>query len=99
MLDINEMRERQEREWQERVLAVVAKFGGQRRQPLLVPEDDPGTNAILQRIAGEGLFLRDQLQRIATAVKWTQAGKPFALISPGPHADHSPRETTESRKR
>jgi hypothetical protein len=87
MLDINEMRERREREWRERVLAVIAEFGGHRRQPLLVPEDDPCNDpTLLLRLAGEVLFLRDQLQRIATAVEWAQAGKPFALIPPGPHA-------------
>lgn len=62
-LDINELRERREREWRERVLAVIAEFGGQRRQPLLVPEDDPCNDATLLRLAGEVLFLRDQLQR------------------------------------
>jgi hypothetical protein len=72
----NELRERREREWRERVLAVIAEFGGQRRQPLLVPEDDPGNDATLLRLVGEILFLRDQLQRIATAVEWAQAGKP-----------------------
>ena len=40
-------------------------------------------------LAGEVLFLRDQLQRISTAVEWAQAGKPFALIPPSPHEDHS----------
>jgi hypothetical protein len=99
MLDIDEMRERQEREWQGRVLAVIAEFGGQRRQPLLVPEDDPANDELVLRLAGEVLFLRDQLQRTATAVEWARAGKPFALIPPGPHADHSQRETTESRRR
>ena len=43
---LNELRERREREWQERLLAVIAEFGTQRRQPLLVPEDDPGNDAI-----------------------------------------------------
>ena len=99
MLEIDELRERREREWRQRVMAVVAEFGGQRRYPVLVPEDDPCNDATLLRLAGEVLFLRDQLQRIATAVEWAQAGKPFALIPPGPHADHSQRETTESRKR
>jgi hypothetical protein len=73
---LNERRERREREWWERVLAVIAEFGAQRRHPLLVPEDDPGNDATLLRLAGEILFLRDQLQRIATAVEWAQAGKP-----------------------
>jgi hypothetical protein len=49
---LNERRERREREWWERVLAVIAEFGAQRRQPLLVPEDDPGNDATPLRLAG-----------------------------------------------
>ena len=98
MLDINELRARRKREWRQRVMAVVAEFGGRRRHPVLVPEDNPANDALL-RLASEVLFLRDQLRRIAMAVEWTQAGQSFALIPPGPHADHSQRETTKSRKR
>jgi hypothetical protein len=75
---LNERHERQEREWWERVLAVIAELGGQRRQPLLVPEDDPCNDAVLLRLASEVLFLRDQLQHIATAVEWAQAGSRLA---------------------
>ena len=78
MLDIDEMHERREREWPGRVLAVIAELGGQRRQPLLVPEDDPCNDAVLLRLASEVLFLRDQLQHIATAVEWAQAGSRLA---------------------
>ena len=53
---LNERRERREREWRERVLAVIAEFGGRRRQPLLVPEDDPCNDPTLLRLAGEVLF-------------------------------------------
>jgi hypothetical protein len=85
MLEIDELRERREREWRQRVLAVVAEFGGRRRHPALVPEDNPANDAALLRLASEVLFLRDQLRRIATAVEWAQAGEPFALIPPRAH--------------
>jgi hypothetical protein len=89
MLEIDELRERREREWRQRVLAVVAEFGGRRRHPVLVPEDDPRRDVVLLRLAGEVLFLRDQLRRIATAVEWAQAGEPFGLIPPGPQVNYS----------
>jgi hypothetical protein len=89
MLEIDELRERREREWRQRVLAVVAEFGGRRRHPMLVPEDNPANDAALLPLAGEVLFLRDQLRRIAMAVEWTQAGEPFGLIPPGPQVNYS----------
>ena len=91
MLEIDELRERREREWRQRVLAVVAEFGGRRRHPMLVPEDNPANDVALLRLAGEVLFLRDQLRRIATAVEWTRSGKPFALIPPNPRVSYSRR--------
>jgi hypothetical protein len=89
MLEIDELRERREREWRQRVMAVVAEFSGRRRHPMLVPEDNPANDAALLRLASEVLFLRDQLRRIAMAVEWTQAGEPFALIPPRPHVSYS----------
>ena len=89
MLEIDELRERREREWRQRVMAVVAEFGGKRRHPVLVPEDNPANDMVLLRLAAEVLFLRDQLRRIATAVEWAQAGEPFALIPPGPQVRYS----------
>jgi hypothetical protein len=74
MLDIDEMHERQKLEWRGRVLAVITELGGQQRQPLVVPEDDPANNELVLRLASEILFLRDQLQHIATAVEWAQPG-------------------------
>jgi hypothetical protein len=92
MLEIDdELRERREREWRQRVMAVIAEFGGQRRERLLVPEDDPANCELTLRLAGEVLFLRDQLRRIAMAVEWTQAGEPFGLIPPNPQVRYSRR--------
>ena len=89
MLAIDEMRERGEREWRQRVMAVVAEFGGRRRHPVLVPEDNPANDAALLRLAAEVLFLRDQLRRVAMAVEWAQASEPFGLIPPGPQVRYS----------
>jgi hypothetical protein len=91
MLDIDELRERREREWRQRVMAVVAEFGGRRRHPVLVPEDNPANDMVLLRLAAEVLFLRDQLRRIAMAVEWTRSGKPFGLIPPNPRVSYSRR--------
>jgi hypothetical protein len=49
---------------------------------MLVPEDNPANDAALLRLAGEVLFLRDQLRRIAMAVEWTRSGKPFGSFRP-----------------
>jgi hypothetical protein len=46
--NLAELRERQAREQRDRTPAVIAEFGGERRQPMLVPEDDPAT-PMLQR--------------------------------------------------
>ena len=89
MLEIDELQERHEREHREQVMAVIAEFGGQRRERLLVPEDDPANCELSLRLASEVLFLRDQLRRIAMAVEWTQAGEPFGLIPPGPQVNYS----------
>jgi hypothetical protein len=79
------MHERRAREQRDRALAVIAEFGGQKRQPMLVPEDDPANNELVLRLADEVLFLRDQIRRIGMAAELAQAGKPFALIPHGPH--------------
>jgi hypothetical protein len=59
-----EFREREAREQRDRALAVIAEFGGEKRQPMLVPEDDPANNEVMLRLAEEVLFLRDQIRRI-----------------------------------
>jgi hypothetical protein len=46
-------------------LAVIAEFGGRKKERMLVPEDDSASNEVMMRLADEVLFLRDQLQRIA----------------------------------
>jgi hypothetical protein len=84
-IDLDEMQERLARERRDRVLAVIAEFGGEKRQPMLVPEDDPANNEFVMRLVEEVLFLRDQIQRIAKVMELVQAGKPFALIPHGPH--------------
>jgi hypothetical protein len=68
MLDLNEMHEQRAREQRDRTLAVIAEFGGERRQPMLVPKDDPCNNEVMMRLAKEVLFLRDQIQRLGTRV-------------------------------
>jgi|SRR6266436_491157 len=83
--DLAKFREQREREQRDRALAVIAEFGGERRQPMVVPEDDPTNDELVMRLVGEVLFLRDQIRRIGKAMELVQAGKPFALIPHGPH--------------
>ena len=72
MLEINELRERREREWRRRVMAVATEFGRL------------GDDLTALRLASEVLRLRDQLRRIATAVEWAQNGTPFRTHSTWP---------------
>jgi hypothetical protein len=83
--DLVEFRERRAREQRDRALAVIAEFGGQKPERMLVPEDDPANNEVMLRLADEVLFLRDQIRRISKVMGLVQAGKPFALIPHGPH--------------
>jgi hypothetical protein len=46
---------------------------------------DPCNNELVMKLADEVLFLRDQIQRIAKVMELVQAGKPFAIMPPGPH--------------
>jgi hypothetical protein len=66
-------------------LAVIAEFGGRKPKRMLVPQDDPANDEVKLRLAGEILFLRDQIRRIDKVMELVQAGKPFALILHGPH--------------
>ena len=84
-LKLAELREQRACEQRDRALAVIAEFGGEERQPMLVPEDNPCNNELVLRLADEVLFLRDQIRRIASAVELVQEGKPFAIMPPGPH--------------
>jgi hypothetical protein len=86
MLNLNEMHEQRAREQRDRVLAVIAEVGGRKPEGrMLVPEDDPCNNELVRRLIDEVLFLRDQIQRIGKVMELVQAGKPFALMPPGPH--------------
>jgi hypothetical protein len=87
MLDLNEIREQREREQRDRVLAVIAEFGGEKREPMLVPEDDPCSNTLVMKLVEEVLFLRDQIRRISKVMELVQAGKSFGLIPYSPHGD------------
>jgi hypothetical protein len=49
--DLVEFRERQARERRDRALAVIAELGGEKREPLLVPEDDPCNSELVMRLA------------------------------------------------
>ncbi|OLB75448.1 MAG: hypothetical protein AUI16_11700 [Alphaproteobacteria bacterium 13_2_20CM_2_64_7] len=84
-LKLAELREQREHEQRDRVLAVIAEFGGQKPERLLVPEDDPANDKVKLRLADEVLFLRDQIQRVGKVMELVQAGKPFALVPHGPH--------------
>jgi hypothetical protein len=77
--------ERRAREQRDRVLAIIAEFGGQKPERMLVPEDDPANNELVLHLADEVLFLRDQIRRVSKVMGLVQAGKPFALIPHGPH--------------
>jgi len=84
-VDLAEVSERRAREQRDRALAVIAEFGGQKPERMLVPQDDPINNELVMRLVDEVLFLRDQIQRIAKVMELVQAGKPFTLIPHGPH--------------
>lgn len=84
-VNLAEISERRARKQRDRALAVIAEFGGERRQPMLVPEDDPCNNELVMRLADEVLFLRDQIRCIGKVMELVEAGKPFALIPHGPH--------------
>jgi hypothetical protein len=94
-----EFREREAREQRDRRLAVIAEFGGEKPERMLVPEDDPANNELVLRLAGEVLFLRGQIRRIAKVMELVQAGKPFALIPTArmAHFDRSPHASTGIR--
>jgi hypothetical protein len=77
--------ERRAREQRDRALAVIAEFGDQKPERMLVPEDDPANNELVMRLADEILFLRDQIRRISKVMGLVQAGKPFALLPHGPY--------------
>jgi hypothetical protein len=83
--DLAELREQREREQRDRVLAVIAEFGGRKPERMLIPEDDPANNELVLRLTGEILFLRSQIRRIGKVMELVQAGKPFSLIPPGPY--------------
>jgi phage terminase large subunit-like protein len=78
------------RQWvfekRQKLLAVIAEFGGEKREYLLVPEDDPVNNEVMLRLADEVLFLRNQLSQLARAVGYVQEHKPIMLLAPGPYA-------------
>jgi hypothetical protein len=100
-LKLAELREQRECEQRDRTLAVIAEFGGKRRQPMLVPEDDPANNQLVMRLVNEILFLRDLIRRVGTVMELVQAGKSFALIPHGPHQpgdaqSDSPRDASSS---
>jgi hypothetical protein len=82
--DLVEFRERQAREQRDRALTVIAEFGGQKPERMLVPEDDPCNNELVMRLAEEVLFLRGQIRLIGKVMELVQTGKPFALIPQGP---------------
>jgi hypothetical protein len=48
--------ERRAREQRDRVLALIAEFGGQKPERMLVPEDDPANNELVLRLTEEMLF-------------------------------------------
>jgi hypothetical protein len=83
--DSAEFREREAREQRDRALAVIAEFGGWKKERMLVPEDDPANDKVKLQLAAEILFLRGQIRRIGKAMELVQAGKPFTLIPPGPY--------------
>ena len=80
-----EVRHQQELEKQQKLLAVIAEFGGEKREYLLVPEDDPANNEVMLRLADEVLFLRNQLRQLARAIGYVQEHKAIMLLTPGPH--------------
>jgi hypothetical protein len=80
-----EVRHQQELEKQQERLTVIAEFGGEKREYLLVPEDDPANDEVKLRLADEVLFLRNQLRQLARAIGYAQERKSIVLLTPGPH--------------
>jgi hypothetical protein len=80
-----ELRHQQELEKQQERLTLIAEFGGEKREYLLVPEDDPANDEVKLRLADEVLFLRNQLRQLARAIGYAQEHKSITLLTPGPH--------------
>jgi hypothetical protein len=80
-----EARQQWNLEQRQKLLAVIAEFGGEKREHLLVPEDDPANNEVVLKLANEVLFLRNQLGKLARAIGYVQEHKSIMLLPPGPH--------------
>jgi hypothetical protein len=80
-----EVRHQWDLEKQQKLLAVIAEFGAEKREYLLVPEDDPANNDVMLRLADEVLFLRNQLNQLARAIGYAQEHKRIVLLAPGPY--------------
>jgi hypothetical protein len=80
-VNLAEISERRTREQRDRMLAVIAEFGGEKRQPMLVPEDDPANNELMLRLADEVLFLHDQIRRIVKVMELVRFHYPGAFRS------------------
>jgi hypothetical protein len=83
-LRVAEFTRQRELEEQRQRLAVIAEFGGKRKERPLVPEDDPANNPVLLRLADEVLLLRGQLRCVGRAIELAQAGELAAVVRRGP---------------
>jgi hypothetical protein len=88
-----EYRAQREFEEQQRRLAVIAEFGGRKREPMLVLEDDPINDELVCRLVDEVLRLRSQLWRVGWAAELAQAGKLAAVVQYGPCGQSSEEST------
>jgi hypothetical protein len=84
-----EYRTQRELHEQQQRRAVIVEFGGRKRMPMLVPEDDPANNELVLRLADEVLLLRSQLRRVGRAVELAQTGQLAAVLPPGPYTESS----------
>jgi hypothetical protein len=91
-----DVRHQQELEKQQERLTVIAEFGGEKREYLLVPEDDPANDEVKLRLADEVLFLRNQLRQLARAIGYVRERKPIILLAPGPHGSADVEEVSTS---
>jgi hypothetical protein len=72
-------------EHKKRLRAIAAEFGWQPKDNRpLVPDDRWTAEHPVARLAGEVLFLREQIRRVGDVMELIKM-RAFAIVPPGPH--------------